>query len=108
MLIRKDVYELCGGLDESYFMYGEDIDLCYNIKELGYDVVYYGKKEVIHYKGASGPNKRLLYEFYNSMNIFYNKHYRDKYNPLINLVMYIGIWTMYYVKLLIFHIKQHI
>jgi GT2 family glycosyltransferase len=100
MLIPRDVLIKCGCLDESYFMYGEDIELCYNIKELGYDVIYYGKTEITHYKGASGKSKRLLYEFHNSMQIFYDKHYKQSDNFLINAITYIGIWSLYYVKLL--------
>jgi GT2 family glycosyltransferase len=100
MLIPRDVLIRCGCLDESYFMYGEDIELCYNIKELGYDVIYYGKTEITHYKGASGKSKRLLYEFHNSMQIFYDKHYKQSDNFLINAITYIGIWSLYYVKLL--------
>ncbi len=101
MLIRRDVYIKSGGLDESYFMYGEDIDLCYSIKQLGYDVVYYGKSSIVHYKGASGKNRRLLYEFHNSMDIFYNKHYQSENNFIINLIVYLGIWVSYYLKLLL-------
>lgn len=102
MLIQRDIYKNCGGLDESYFMYGEDIDLCYNIKEAGFEIMYYGKAEIIHYKGASGKNKKLLYEFHNSMAIFYDKHYKKVYNPLVNGIMYLGIWGLYYLKLLLF------
>lgn len=99
MLIPRNVYVKCNGLDESYFMYGEDIELCYNIKELGYDIVYYGKAEIIHYKGASGKNRKLLYEFHKSMEIFYNKHYKQEYNLLVNFITYLGIWGLYYIKL---------
>ena len=100
MLIPRDVMLKCGCLDESYFMYGEDIELCYNIKQLGYDVIYYGKAEITHYKGASGKSKKLLYEFHNSMQIFYDKHYKDSDNIIINAITYIGIWALYYIKLL--------
>ena len=100
MLMPRNVLDECGLLDESYFMYGEDIELCYDIKQLGYDVYYYGKSEIIHYKGASGKNKRLLYEFHNSMEIFYNKHYKQSDNILINILTYMGIWTLYYLKLI--------
>jgi len=100
MLMPRKVLDECGLLDESYFMYGEDIELCYNTKQLGYEVYYYGKSEIIHYKGASGKNKRLLYEFHNSMEIFYNKHYKQSDNVLINIFTYMGIWTLYYLKLI--------
>ncbi|MDO5825744.1 MAG: glycosyltransferase family 2 protein [Methanosphaera sp.] len=100
MLIPREVMLKCGCLDESYFMYGEDIELCYDIKELGYDVFYYGKSEITHYKGASGKSKRLLYEFHKSMQIFYDKHYKQSDNIAINVLTYLGIWSLYYIKLL--------
>lgn len=103
MLMPRDVVSLCDGLDESYFMYGEDIELCYNIKQMGYKVFYYGKESITHYKGASGKNKKLLYEFHNSMNIFYDKHYRDNDNILVNWITHISIWALYYLKLIKMH-----
>lgn len=105
MLMPNDIYKQCGGFDESYFMYGEDIDLCYKVKERGFEVYYFGKYDVIHYKGASGKNKRLLYEFHNSMEIFYNKHYKNQNSFVVNSITYIGIWGLYYVKLLILSLK---
>ena len=106
MLIDSAVMRKCNGLDESYFMYGEDIDLCYKVKELGYEVYYFGKYDIIHYKGASGKNKRLLYEFYKSMEIFYNKHYKKEDSFVINIITYVSIWGLYYVKLLFLNIKN--
>ncbi|WP_461436294.1 glycosyltransferase family 2 protein [Methanosphaera sp.] len=106
MLIDSEVMRKCNGLDESYFMYGEDIDLCYKVKELGYEVYYFGKYDIIHYKGASGKNKRLLYEFYKSMEIFYNKHYKKEDSFVINIITYVSIWGLYYVKLLFLNIKN--
>ncbi len=105
MLIRSNLLKECNGLDESFFMYGEDIDICYRIKQMGYEVYYYGEYEIIHYKGASGKNKKLLYEFHNSMEIFYNKHYKKQDSFLINALTYISIWTLYYLKLLVLTLK---
>jgi GT2 family glycosyltransferase len=107
MLIRNEVIDLVGLLDETFFMYGEDIDYCYRIKENGLKIKYYGEAEIIHYKGASSKKQKskLLYEFYNSMQIFYNKHYQDKYPWIITIVTYTGIWTMYGLKLVINQIK---
>lgn len=105
MMIESQLMKRCGGLDESYFMYGEDIDLCYKTKELGYEVYYYGKYDITHYKGASGKNKRLLYEFHKSMEIFYDKHYKKDDSIIINIITHVSIWGLYYVKLLLLNIK---
>jgi len=106
MLINSDVMAECNALDESYFMYGEDIDLCYKIKELGYCVCYFGIYDIVHYKGASGKNKRLLYEFHKSMEIFYEKHYKEKDPFIINIITYLGIWGLYYLKLFVLKLKS--
>ena len=73
------------------------------LKENGWKIKYYGEAEIIHYKGASSKKQksRLLYEFYNSMQIFYNKHYQKEYPWIINIVTYTGIWTMYRLKLIL-------
>ncbi|PAV07271.1 glycosyltransferase family 2 protein [Methanosphaera cuniculi] len=105
MLMPRCVYESTGGLDEDYFMYGEDIDLCYKIKQEGYKIIYYGKTTITHFKGASGKNRRLLYEFHNSMRIFYDKHYKDEYNFITNNFIYMGIYASYYLKLLLSYLR---
>lgn len=93
MIARREVIEKIGGLDESFFMYGEDIDWCYRIREAGYKIMYYPKVKTIHYKGQSSKKKRLktIYEFHRAMYLFYKKHYYKKYNFLVTLFVYIGI-----------------
>jgi len=102
MLLRSEVLNHVGFLDENFFMYGEDIDYCYRIKKNGWKVNYYGEAKVIHYKGASSKKQesKLLYEFYKSMHIFYNKHYEKEYPWIITIITYTGIWTMYRLKLI--------
>ena len=52
-ICKKAVYEKLGGLDEKYFMYGEDIDLCYTFLKDGQKNYYYGKATLLHHKGES-------------------------------------------------------
>ncbi len=65
-----------GGLDEDYFMYGEDIDLSYLIAKAGYRVVFDPGTEIIHYKGESTRKRSWHYvkAFYRAMAIFSRKH----------------------------------
>lgn len=103
MLMPKLVLNEIGLLDETFFMYGEDIDLCYRIKEAGYKIVYYPETKIIHYKGGSSSEKskpkrrnpKTIYDFHDAMWIFYKKHYIKKYNLLINILVFIGIWSKY-------------
>jgi len=103
ILMRSKVMDEIGLLDETFFMYGEDIDLCYRIKKAGYKIVYYGKVKITHLKGASSKKQKnkLIYEFYRAMYIFYHKHYRDRYSPLLNGLVYIGIALLLIVHLIL-------
>lgn len=78
LLIKRAVYEEIGGLDESYFMYGEDIDLCYTLLRKGYENYYYGKASLLHHKGESTVKDEVyLKRFYGAMQIFIDKYYKE-------------------------------
>ncbi|MET3038218.1 glycosyltransferase family 2 protein [Chryseobacterium sp. NRRL B-14859] len=78
LLIKKEVYEKIGGLDEAYFMYGEDIDLCYTLLQNGYKNYYYGKASLLHLKGESTVKDTVYLErFYGAMQIFIDKYYKE-------------------------------
>ena len=93
MMVPMNVIQHIGMLDEDYFMYGEDIDWCYRIKQAGYKVVYYPKAEITHHKRVSGFGKRnpkVVAAFYDAMTIFYDKHYRKKYSALTRGAVSLG------------------
>ncbi|MDP3974444.1 MAG: glycosyltransferase family 2 protein, partial [bacterium] len=81
--------------DKTFFLYGEDIDLSFRIKELGYKILYYPKYSVLHLKSVSGlknkdvriKNKTKGY-FYDAMKSFYKKHYENKYPKFIKYIVY--------------------
>ena len=102
MLVRSKTIQDVGFLDESFFMYGEDIDWCYRIKAANWKIIYFSNAKIIHYKGASNSkkqNKRLTYEFYRAMYIFYNKHYKDGYPWITTAATYLGIWSICSLKM---------
>lgn len=77
MFTRTDVLNKINGFDENFFMYGEDLDLCYRIKQVGYRVSYYPKTTITHFKGESSKRSTLneTKHFYDAMEIFARKHY---------------------------------
>ena len=101
MFMRNDALKQAGLLDETFFMYGEDIDLCYRIKHAGWKIVYYGKSSITHLKGASSKKQKnkLIYEFYRAMYIYYKKHHAHESFFLINIVVYLGIALLCILKL---------
>lgn len=90
LMMPTELYRTLDGFDETYFMYGEDLDLCWRIKQAGYDVVYYASVTCLHLKGQSGRasyNLVVQYHFYNAMLIFYDRYYVGKYpNWLTNII----------------------
>lgn len=77
MFIPAKVLKESGFFDEDFFMYGEDLDLCYRIKNNGYKVFYYPEVTTIHLKGSSTRKTHLSYvnNFYGSMIIFIKKNF---------------------------------
>ena len=80
MAIPREVFEKVGGFDEDYFMYGEDLDLCFRIKSAGYKVFYTPATSIIHFKGESAlrSNFNRTREFYRAMSVFVMKRYTHK------------------------------
>lgn len=103
MFIRKDALDEVGFLDETFFMYGEDIDLCYRIKKAGWKIIYFGKSSITHLKGASSKKQKnkLIYEFYRAMYIYYRKHHADESSFIVNIVVYLGIGLLCTLKLIL-------
>ncbi|MCD4745984.1 MAG: glycosyltransferase family 2 protein [Bacteroidales bacterium] len=95
MLLRKKVLDKIGLLDESFFMYGEDIDMSYRIIKAGYKNYYFPETRIIHYKGESTKKSSVNYVFifYNAMIIFAKKHFSQKnakiFSFLINIAVYL-------------------
>ncbi len=80
MLLRKKALDEVGLLDESFFMYGEDIDLSWRIHQAGYKNYYFPHTTIIHYKGESTRKGSLNYVrvFYQAMIIFARKHFKGQ------------------------------
>lgn len=111
MFMRKSVLDEIGLLDESFFMYGEDIDLSYRIIKSGSKNYYYPETRIIHYKGESTKKGSINYVmvFYQAMIIFAKKHFTARharmYQFVINLAIYmragIAIINRFLVKALL-------
>ncbi len=94
MFMRKTALDKVGLLDETFFMYGEDIDLSYRIIKGGYKNYYFADTSLIHYKGESTKKLSVNYVkvFYKAMVIFAEKHYKGRnkrsFKFLINSAIY--------------------
>ncbi|PJF36318.1 MAG: glycosyltransferase family 2 protein [Candidatus Thermofonsia Clade 1 bacterium] len=92
MLVRREVIERVGLLDETFWMYGEDIDWAYRIKQDGWKVLYYPKVTVLHIKrAASRHNPRTRLEFQRASLIFYYKHFARQTPRLMHWAILAGL-----------------
>jgi GT2 family glycosyltransferase len=97
MMIRREVWDKVSGLDPSFFMYFEDSDLCFRIKEQGYDIVNVPEAKIIHLEGKSFhvSRERDLRYFSGRKRYFY-KHYSATYNWIADSINIstLGVATM--------------
>lgn len=94
MMVRREVLEQVGNFDETFFLYGEDLDLCYRIRQAGWKIYYYPETTVIHYKGESSRRSHIdtAREFYRAMHIFVEKHFHSSYSVYPLWLLKTGIW----------------
>ncbi|OGH11665.1 MAG: hypothetical protein A3B38_03035 [Candidatus Levybacteria bacterium RIFCSPLOWO2_01_FULL_36_13] len=106
MLIPYNIGEKVGWWDEDYFFYGEDLQLCFDIQKLGYEIYYLGEVSIMHIGGAASgikkdsenittanleTKKRLQIARFKAMRIFYEKNYKNKYSFFIYYLVQLGI-----------------
>ncbi len=93
MMVRKAAMDQVGLLDESYFMYGEDIDWCYRFHQAGWKIYYVPTTEIIHFRGESGRGVplRILYRKSRAMSIFVNKHMARRFRFFPLWLLQVGI-----------------
>jgi GT2 family glycosyltransferase len=101
MMVKQEVLDKTGGFDETFFMYGEDVDLSYRIQKTDcpdtdgkYKNYYLAETSIIHFKGESTRKGSMNYVkmFYNAMSIFVRKHYGGSKAGFFNFLIHIAIW----------------
>lgn len=92
MLVRTAAIDQVGLLDETFWMYGEDLDWAKRIKDAGWKIIYNPAREVKHIKRASSrQNPKASFEFNRAMIIFYYRHYRRETNWFMHLLVMLGL-----------------
>ena len=94
MMIPTELLLSVGGFDPQYFMYGEDIDLSYELQKTGHKNIYFSESQIIHYKGESTKRGSLNYVrmFYKAMVLFAKKQFTGSSAAAYSLLIYLGIY----------------
>jgi GT2 family glycosyltransferase len=96
MLIRREVVEQIGYLDELFFAYQEDTDFCFRAREVGWRIYYMPQAQIIHFGGEGGSGVevyRSIYQWHRSYFLYYRKHLAKDYFFLFNGLIYFLILT---------------
>lgn len=93
MMVRREMVNQVGLLDEDFFMYCEDIDYCHRINLAGGKIFYVPESQIIHYKGESTKKNNLDYiiTFNKSLYKFFQKHYQQKYSYPFRWIILLGV-----------------
>lgn len=89
-LIRSEVLDEIGVLDEDFFMYTEEVDYCYRARKSGWEIFYVPLWHIIHYGKASSSNEFALLHEFKGIKLFYKKHYPKWQHGLVSLFIKIG------------------
>jgi hypothetical protein len=89
MFFKKHIFCEIGGLDERYFMYGEDIDISYQLHRAGYNIKLLKDQEMIHFKGRSSVKSNWRYQtaFYNAMKLYWQKNFHWGQQVVMNWLL---------------------
>ena len=87
MAIRRHDLEEIGGLDERYFMYNEDVDLCVEMRKRGRTTLYVAGAEVLHYRGRSAPNNPDLERRRQLSHVAYYQKHLPAWAPLLRVYL---------------------
>ena len=95
LMVRRSAIDQVGAFDPDFFMYGEDLDLCFRLKLAGWKIFYVPAAVATHIKGASSrqATSAMLREFHRAMWIFHRKHYASDLPAPANGLIWLGIWS---------------
>lgn len=96
MMVKKEVFDKIGLLDENFFMYLEDIDFCYRAKKAGYEIYYFPKAQVIHHHMASSKRDLSKPMIYEAKSLIY---YFKKYKKSLDILKFL-IWLRLDIRIL--------
>jgi GT2 family glycosyltransferase len=107
LMVRADIFRDLGGYDETFFMYWEDADLCFRVKQRSWSVFSVPAAVVIHHEGGSSRRKaRLIMEFHRSAYRYYRKHHVKSTFSVLHLLALIGLTMRAVLLLMVYTVRK--
>ncbi|MGH8378815.1 MAG: glycosyltransferase family 2 protein, partial [Gammaproteobacteria bacterium] len=98
MLVRRAVVDTVGLMDEGYFLHCEDLDWCMRFRQAGWKIMFVSAVSIVHYQGVSSRSRPVfvLWHKHRGMWRFYRKFYRARHSVALNALVWIGVWSRFY------------
>ena len=89
LMLRREVYDTVGGLDEGYTMYSEELDYCRRAKSAGWQVVYHGSARITHHGGKSSEQVADIKQihFHTSKLRYFRKHHSYEHYLILRAIL---------------------
>jgi len=91
LMVRREVVEQIGDLDERFFMAAQDVDWCIRMQDAGWKIFYIPKAGIVHYRGKGTKGRKMVWIYHKSLYIFYNKHFARKHTFIFNWLVYAAL-----------------
>jgi GT2 family glycosyltransferase len=94
MMIRREVIDQIGYLDERFFAYQEDADFCFRARLAGWKIFYVPAAQIIHFGGQGGSKVEIyqsIYHWHRSYFLYYRKHLAREYNFVMDMLVFLGV-----------------
>ncbi len=107
LLIKREILEKIGLMDENFFIYGDDIDFCMRIKKAGYKILFLPSAQAIHHIGKVVLERKDLYpEIIKSKIYFFKKHYRKSIAKAVEKTIFYGIMLRKFILSFLFKVRR--
>jgi hypothetical protein len=99
MYFRAEALQETGVFDEGYFLHCEDLDICKRMANKGWEVWFVPEAEAVHFQGTSSRRTplRVHWHKHRGMWRYFQKFEAPDHNPIVNLVVFVGIWLRFLV-----------
>jgi GT2 family glycosyltransferase len=109
MMIRREVIDQIGMLDERFFAYQEDADYCFRARQAGWKIFYVPSAQIIHYGGVGGSHVqpvRSIFEWHRAYWFYYRKNLAVDYPFLFNWFYYLAMGVKLFTALVLYYLRR--
>jgi len=109
MLVRREALEAVGGWDEGYFLHCEDLDLCMQLRQKGWKIVFVPDAKALHYQGTCSKARPFFVAWHKHRGMMrsYRKFFDKQYSVFLMGLVTCGVWLRFMLTV-VYHAARHV